>query len=426
MRSVQATHNQFAVSANTKETAINTEQTLDTQMLCALSDVMNLEPRREDNSNEAIGLEEPDTVYDNGALAGMTMNFEKAQPQHFAFLLAYALGQVSTAVKGDGYQHTITPISGDLDESRSNPSFTLAQRYGKTVVKRRYASCFVDSVTFSFIRDAWVKLSGVIKATGKFTNNIESETVSAAGDATTITLASNGVHGATAAERLANVQHVYVELSAGVKTEVTVTAVSDASPAVLTIVDPGGTSSPAVDYEVLYIPDESGWMTFPARISETPLRVSEVSAIFGGKWTGSAFSGGRTIAAEVKSVEGTFNNNGECQFTLGAGGDYASRYVRNGRTQKVKLDREFREFIMQQHIEDNDTFGLYIKAEGSLYDETYKYQVEIIYPKCAVMTSPISVDNKRLGESVDVQVLEDATYGSIIVKVQNLQATYAA
>ncbi len=425
-RNFLATHNLIAVSANSRETAINTEQTLDTGMLCALGDVLNLVPRREDNSNEATGYEEPDTIYDLGALAEGVFNFERAQPQHFAFLLAYALGSVSTAAAGTGYKHTITPIAGELDGFRSIPSFTAAQRYGKTVMKRRFASCFVDGITATFASDSWCKISGTIKGTGKVTNSITEETVIAPGNAESLTLAANAVAGSTDAERLSNVHSIKVELSEGVWADVEYSAVSAAAPAVITITDPGGEASPEVNYKILYAPAETAWMTFPARVDETPLRVSGVIVNMGGTWSGSAFEGGRELSAEVKQIEWSFNNNLKVQFTPGGGGSYATRALRGGRTQKIKLDREFREFIMQQHISDNDTFGLSILAEGALYDETYKYQVEIIFPKVSILSSPVSVDEKRLVEGVDLQVLEDATYGSVIVNVQNKQATYAA
>ena len=95
MRSFRATHNLIAVSANNRETAINTEQTLDTSLLVSMTDVINLESRRESNANELTGKEEPDTIYDLGGLASGAFNFEKAQPQHFGFLASYGLGSVS-------------------------------------------------------------------------------------------------------------------------------------------------------------------------------------------------------------------------------------------------------------------------------------------------------------------------------------------
>jgi hypothetical protein len=66
MRSWRAMHNLLAVSANNAETAINTVQTIDTSMLVGMSDVINLEPKRETNADELTGTEEPDTVYDLG------------------------------------------------------------------------------------------------------------------------------------------------------------------------------------------------------------------------------------------------------------------------------------------------------------------------------------------------------------------------
>jgi hypothetical protein len=284
---------------------------------------------------------------------------------------------------------------------------------------------FVDSVTATFAKDAWCKITGTIKGTGKVTTNVVEEVVAAAGNVTSLTLAALGVEGADAPTRLQNVQRIRAELAAGVWTEVVFTAVSAAAPAVITIVAPAVPAT-VVNFRILYIPTEAGWMTFPARVNETPLRVSEMTLKVGGAWSGSAFVGGRNLQAEMKSIDWNFNNNGAVEFVPGAGGAYASRYMRGGRTQKITLNREFREFILQQHMLANDTLGLYILAEGAVYDTPHKYQVEIIFPKVAVLAAPISADGKRLGEAGDLQVLEDDTYGSVIAKIKNLQATYAA
>lgn len=425
MRSFRATKNLLAVSANNKETAINTEQTLDTSMLVDLSDVINLNPRRETNAEEATGREEPDTVYDLGGLAEADLNFNKAQPQHFAFLMAYALGTVSTAAAGTGYEHTITPIDGDEDDDRSNPSFTAAQRFGDTVLKRRFASMFVDSLSAKFSKDDWCKISAKVIGTGKKTDNVTEESITAAPDATSLTLAANAVEGADAATRLDNVQRIRVELASGVWTEVSYSAVSDATPAVITISAPDEAGD-NVTYKVLYIAEESGWMTFPSRVTETPLRVAQMTMKLGGAWNGSTFAGGREMTAEIRNVEWNFGNKMEVEFVPGAGDIYAAKAFRPAREQTIKMDREFREYILQQHIDDNDDFGLYILAEGAIFDTPHKYQVELIFPKVAVLTAPLSVDGKRLAEAGDLIVLEDETYGSVIAKVKNLQATYAA
>src|SRR3990172_6491471 len=101
-RNYLSRYNLLAVSANAKETALNTEQTLDTSMLVDISTLLDLDHRREDNTDELTGKEEPDTVYDLGAFSGGTLEFSKAQAQHFGFVYAYALGKATPAAWGTG------------------------------------------------------------------------------------------------------------------------------------------------------------------------------------------------------------------------------------------------------------------------------------------------------------------------------------
>ena len=424
MRSAKANKDQIAVSAYTAETAINTEQTLDLGMGCAVGDIINADPRREDNANELTGKEEADVIYDNGQLASMNMNFEKAQPQHYAFLLAYGLGSVVSAAAGTGYQHTITPIDGEVDVDRSLPSFTIGQRLGETIAFERLASFFVNSLTCSFAKDAWCKASAQLVGTGKVDRNVTEESITAAENATELTLATEAVAGSTAAERLDAIHQIRAELATGVWTEVTATAVSDATPAVITITAPG-TGTDDVTYKVLYAKEAETWETFPARVTETPLRVSQITFTLGGKWSGSAFAGGREMGSEIESVEYNLNNNGAVEFGFGAGGSYGSRYYREGRTQTLKLTREMREYILQNYKAQNEYIGAHILAEGDVFDGAHKYTVELIFPRLGVLSAPISANGKRLAEAGDLQVLEDDTYGSVIARVKNLAATYA-
>ena len=149
-------------------------------------------------------------------------------------------------------------------------------------------------------------------------------------------------------------------------------------------ITPPGSSTVDVTYKVLYIPTESGWMTFPDRVIESPLRVSEMTVTLGGKWDGSAFQGGRSLTSALRVLEYNLNNSLEIDFVPGAGAAYASRCFRPARTQTLKVDKDFRDFILQQHISDNDTFGFYVKAEGAAIDESHNYQVEMIFPKVGV------------------------------------------
>jgi hypothetical protein len=432
MRSFHATHNLFAVSAGNKETALNTEQTLDTSMLVDLASVIKYDVRRETNADEAIGKEEPDAVYDLGALASMDLTFSKGQAQHAAFIFAYALGGISTAVAGaTGYKHTITPISGDLDASRSNPTFTMAMRYGKWLLKERYAGSMIDTATLSLKKDSWMVVSASVKSTGKRTTTMLKDELIAAYNATSLTL-TDGIAGANNAQnRLDNVHHVRVQDPANNQwIDVTATAASNNANNCALTITPASNNGANANYVVLFNRDEAGnyaWGSFPARVTEPPLRVSDFSVNFGGKWDGSAIQGGHAMSAEISSLEWTINNALTPEFVPGGGTSaYANRALRDGRTQTLTLDRDFRDWIIGQKLDDpTDYFVLYAIAEGSEYEAGHNYTVEIIFPKVGIIADERGLEGKRLSERASFQILEDDTYGSVIINVKNKVATYA-
>jgi len=422
MKSFLSQYSQVSVSLLLKETALNTEQTLSHTLMVDAGDILAVEPRRETNADEQTGKEEADSIYDKGGLSKLSLNFNKAKPQDFALLYGFGMGTPSVVAAGaTGYKHTFIPkVDPDM------PGFTAAQRNGKTIMKRRCASLFVDQITSTFAKDQWAKVKGECKGTGKFTDSVTKELVTAAYNATTLTLAALAVHGSTAQERLDNVHRIRVLVpSTGEYVEVVFTVVSSATPAAITIVAPGVPAT-STTYEILYAPTEPAWCTFPARVIESPLRVTDLTLKIGGKWNGSAFLGGRTLSQEVNSFEHTLNNNMAVEFRIGGTGNYANYAVRKGRQQSIKLDREMRDYILQRHMIDTDYFAVYAKATGAEYETGFSYYVEMIFPRCAVLNAPIKVGDKVVAEAGDFGVLEDDTYGSAIINVQNKIATIGA
>ena len=304
MKNYLADYNLTAVSANAKEAAINTEHACDTTMLVPKSMVISLDRRSEDNSDEARGKEEPDTVYDLGSLSKFSMPFEKAQAQHFGFGLSFGLGSSTPAAWSTGFQHAILPTA-----SMDLPGFTAAQRIGQTILKRRFASLYVDDLKATFAKDAWAKLDLGIVGTGKFTDNVIKESITAAYNAASLALAANAVQGSSAADRLDSIHNIRVLVpSTGEWVDVVFSAVSGTTPTVITINAPGGAAT-ATTYEIIYVPTEPAWCTFPARVEEPPLRVSDLVLKIGGKWNGAAFLGGQTVGADVESIEYNQKNN---------------------------------------------------------------------------------------------------------------------
>jgi hypothetical protein len=426
IRNFLATHNLLAVSANHQETAINSEQELDTLMLADLNSVLNYRALKVPNREELTGKEEADRLHDLGGSVGGTLTFTRAQPQHFAFLLAYCLGQAETEALESGFRHVIRPRSGEVDVSRSNPSFTAAMRFGRQVLKRRFASCFIDQVRAEFPKDGWAKISGTVKGTGKVSDNTQVEEITAAFNAAGLTLAASGVAGESAAERLSNIQAVQV-LNPGTLAwnEVTYSAVSGAIPAVITIIPPGSVGT-STTFRVYYLPPESGWMVPPPRVEEPPLKVSRVQVNLGGRWDGNAILGGHQLAGELRRLSWTYDNHLTPERTPGAGVDYANRAFRAGREQKLEFDRDFRDFLLAQHLKDNDALTIQLLAQGPEFEPGLSYQVELIFPRVGVLAAPVKVAQRRLAEEVEFAVLEDDDYGSVVVRVQNMVSGYAA
>jgi hypothetical protein len=426
IRNFLATHNLVAVSANKQEPAINTEQELDTTLLADLNSILNYQAQKSPNREELTGKEEPDCLWDLGGKVTGTLNFLRAQPQHFAFLLAYGLGQVETTALGTGgFRHVIRPRSGEVDAARSNPSFTAAMRFGRQVMKRRFASCFIDQVRIEFPKDGWAKITGTVKGTGKVTDNTKLEEVIGAYNAASLSL-SLGVAGGTAGERLSNVQALQVlNPTTQAWDEVDYSAVSGETPAVLSI-SPPGAAGVFTTYRVYYLPQESGWMNLPPTVEEPPLKVSQVEVTVGGRWDGTAFHGGHRVAAELRSLKWTLKNNLTPESTPGAGIAWANRAFRTGREQTLSFDQDFRNFLTAQHLRDNDTLAVYLKAAGPEFASGAAYQVEVIFPRVAVSGATVKAAQRRLAEGVDFAVLEDDDFGSVIVTVQNQVSGYAA
>ena len=256
MRDRQAYHNNLALCVGKKEVALNQEIPTDALMLVPLGAIMS--PGRATEAEEVLagGGPESEREYVFGAASEMSISWTKMQCQHLGFAAAFGLGSVSTVAAGStGYLHTITPLINAPDARRDLPSTTMVQRLGNELISRVFSGVMVDSLNLSFRRGEFVNFSTTLKNTGKFQSNLLTEQVSGNSDDTTVTLAAKGVSGSTAAARLDSVHSVSFKLdSGGGWQEVHFSAVSDASPAVITITPPDSTGTNAGTYKIIYVP----------------------------------------------------------------------------------------------------------------------------------------------------------------------------
>jgi len=424
MRNALATRNLVAVSALNRESALNVWQELDTSLLCGLGDGLELVPQREPLSG-VVGHEEPAEAPLAYSVAKGGLGFERAQPHQFAFALSFGLGQVVSEPIGTGFRHTITPLSGDLDPGRSNPSFTCAVRYGE-VLKRRFASCFIEKLSATFARNEWCRLSADLVATGRHEGNLIEDEIEASRNATQLTL-TQGVEGSSPGARLDNLHRLRAELASGEWHEVTVLSVSGDSPAQVTIAPPGGSGD--CRYRVLYVATEPGWTAFPAPVSESPLHIRQVTLNVGGLWDGTELRGGRQLSAELHRLEWTLANHFELSATAG-GGPYAGLALRGRREQRLTLLREMRCGSLQRQLEgqlgDDDTFCLQLAAEGAEFAPGEPYRVELIWPRVTLLRATPGARGTRLTEEALCLPLEGEDTPSVIARVTNRQPAYAA
>ena len=424
MRNALATKNLVAVSAARREAVLNAWQECDRALLCSLESGLDLSPGREPSRGQD-GFEEPAEAPRACQTARGVLAFERAQPQHFAILAAYGLGEVVSEALGAGFRHTITPLSGDLDAGRSNPSFTLAQAWAG-VMKRRFASCFVDRLTATFSRGEWCSLKAALVATGRAESNLAEDELVADRSTSTLTL-SQAVQGGTPEERLASVHRVRAELSTGEWHDVEAVSASGDDPARVTISAPGGSGE--CRWRVLYAPRETEpWLSFPQPVAESPLHISQVSLSVGGRWDGAEVRGGRALNAELRRLDWALDNHFELSAAAGCPG-YAGLALRGRREQKLTLTRDMRcgslQHALGHALGTDEPFCLQVIAEGAEFAPGLGFRVELIWPRLVLLACTPGAKGVRLTEEAACLPLEGEGVPSVICRVTNAQAAYA-
>lgn len=177
-----------------------------------------------------------------------------------------------------------------------------------------------------------------------------------------------------------------------------------------------------------------GWLPInQSKVSEPPMRTNQVEVILGGDYDGASFTGGRRLRDECEAVEWAFSNSLDVAF-LADSGDFAGAIDRGERSQTLKVDRRMKDAIYQallargsgENDDEPEYFAVRITGEGPEYETGYTFYWEVIFPKVGLMSATPSQSGGKLQESAELAVLAHETHGSVIVKVRNQVATYAA
>lgn len=392
--------------------------------------MISLEREIENNAEQIHGSELPTETYYGRHTAVGSLSQEKAKPDFLAFILSFFLGAASSTAAGTtGYKHTFTRLTADPD----HPSFTFQQRLGDSILKERFAGNHISVVTIEFGDGPWVSASADIVGWGKKDENFVRETITTAALATTAEL-SEDVHGSTDAERLESFFELRAkDTDADLWKYPVVSAVSDADPAVITFSPAVGTGAGDVDLEVTYLEDEDdlAWCTFPAKISESPLKVTDCELRFHGLWDGSSFSGGRPIPVDEGLGMSIAMNN---EITIHHGPDasgslYATDSHREGVNFEITITKKMKDAIIQASMDkgDQENIAVRLLLQGAEIDsgEGFYFGGEIIFPRCRLASAAIGDAGKIKQEVPVLQVMDDGTYGGIIAIIYNQVSAYS-
>ena len=376
----------------------------------------------EDDAGEICGREGPSQLFRVSYPADGKFNQKRARPDFCLWTLAYFLGFAGAESAGTGaYKHTITPLAGP-----DHPAFTMCQRRGESVMKERFAHNLVKGFKLS-LGDAWVGMEAEITGAGKRDTNYTKEVVEAAENQTSLTLSANAVEGDTAAERLENVRLVRVKKTGEQQwTTVAVTAVSGATPGVLTIVAPG-TESGGIDYEIYYHPAEAACFDPPAALAESPMRLAEAKVVLDGYFDGSDVLGGIDIGQELVSCEVKGDNELKVEHVPdGSGAFYAAQSHRVSRGVSIKTTRRFSDIVRQVQADENQLISVLLRIRGAEIPESggVIFGMDLIFPRVGVVDAPIVVKDKILAEEGDLRALVDPTWGMCRVIGWNTVSQY--
>jgi hypothetical protein len=399
-------------------------------LLCDSGSGLEVTFDRRTNESELCGSDAPTTCYDLGVRSRGKLQQSKARPDFLIWGLGAFLGAAtSTSVGTTAYQHTLTPQT----DSPDHPSFTVCQRIGNDasgvgVLKRRYAGCLVSSFSLDLSKD-WCAFEVELQGSGNYENNYDYETVTAAENTTSITLAAAAVAGTDNDARVANVVLVRTKAGDGtVYSSLSPTTVSDATPAVVNFAEAAGTGSGDIDYEVFYYPDETSksYFTPPSFDSETPLRLVDAEIYFDGYFDGDSFTGGDAVSCALSGAMLGGSNELAVEQCAGSGVDYATSSLRLSRKIELQLRRRLTDPVRQRIAESGSEFAMLLRLRGAEIDSGsgVYFGADIILPRCVYVENSPKVENELNVESGKIVALEHTTQGLIKVFGYNTVASY--
>ncbi len=173
----------------------------------------------------------------------------------------------------------------------------------------------------------------------------------------------------------------------------------------------------------------------PTVVGESYLRYGDVNFNRGGSLSGTVAGGdilvnGLPISfkADLLSFDWTMDNQAKTFYEMGDSSGYVTRVERGDRFQQNLLAvLEMQDESHKTGLVNGTEYVLHIPVTGAVIaggSGSFNYSCDIIFPKVVYKEAKKDRDGEVVTVNAEFQVLEDTTYGSVIVKVINEQTGY--
>ncbi len=181
--------------------------------------------------------------------------------------------------------------------------------------------------------------------------------------------------------------------------------------------------------------EEASAIGKPPVVAESYLRYGDVEFTRGGALSGSVAAGDLAVGGspvsfkgDLKSFAWTLNNQAVPVYEMGDNSGHVSRAERGDRfTHDLTAQFEMQDDTHKTGLINGTQYVLNIPLVGGVISGgsgAFNFSIDLIFPKVVYRQAKKARDGQEVIVNAEFQVLEDATYGSVIVKVINEQTGY--
>ena len=183
--------------------------------------------------------------------------------------------------------------------------------------------------------------------------------------------------------------------------------------------------------------EEASAVSKPSVVAESYLRYGDINFTRGGSLSGTVAAGTLAVGgsptvfkADLRSFEYNLDNQAIPIYEIGDNSGYVTRVERGDKfVQSLSAVFEMQDDSHKSGLLAGTEYVLNIPIIGQAItgantDGTLKYTVDLIFPKVVYEEAKKDRDGEAMVVNANFKILDDANFGSVIIRVQNKQAAY--